>query len=238
MFSANQLIYYRVLGNTIPPEPVSDSHCYLCGGDALSPIPTKKALGSKFTDYASARGDIDTGVCEACVWSLTDKNADIGKHFGKTLGLRLFSHTVDDNNEWRIYSKAHKADIVETLFRGVIPQICIISTSGQKHLLFKARVNPQGQSTGWVMFENEHLMLDAGHFAQVYQHVDALYQAGFNKDTILSGNIFIHKREYVEVWRTHYPAIALLRGQAILELAVYLVTKKGDVDERDDEGVE
>lgn len=217
MKSASQAIYecYK----TLPPP--DEGLCFLCGGSAFDAQPFK--FPPTFTDFDVARGDM--GVCIACRFLMDEKNAVVQEKTvkDKLQRARNYSHFVVDD-EWLILSKAHKAAMRELLTQDYIPGVAIVAVSGQKHLAFKAKVNPPESKAGWVQFEEQCLWVDAFEFSVVMEHVQKLYQQ-HSKDAILSGRYTFYPDTDLALWRQNENAIRTYRDSALLELAVYLATK-------------
>lgn len=201
--------------------------CYFCGGDIYDGIPIKGNIKSTFSDFASCHVTA-THVCSACRWfTLTDKNPDLTAWLGKEnlQSPRTYSHFYH-NEEWLIFSKAHKEQMAGILLGDVMPQVAIIADSGQKHLSFEARVNPPMTRAGWVLFEKRLVWIDQDDFREMFGHVQAMYWAEYTKDAILTGNYQLTGKhsDDVAILLKHEPYLKTVRGQTALELAVWLVT--------------
>jgi hypothetical protein len=229
--SASQYLYtaasHRMHGRT-------NTRCWLCGGPAYESIPVKDWVKSTFTDYHAAQGDYEAGVCVACVWATQYKCEELQLKVGKDKpqNMPAYSHFVV-SGQWHVYSKAQKAKMLALLVssRG-LPIVACVTESGQKHQSFKARVNPSGQSAGWVMFETQHVWLDQAKFSELLSHVQALYNARFSKVAIQTGGYTFYPDSDLALWRQHEFAIRSQRGSALFNLAVYLVQKEENENER------
>lgn len=219
--SATQAIY-----QTLYPLPdVSVGRCYLCNGPAHDSTPAKGVLKVTFTDYDRARGDAEDGICCACTWSLQESNPDAQRFFPKPLSLRMFSHFLI-NGIWQAFTKARKREMSTLLLADVMPEVAVVSESGQKHLLFKSRLNPPGQRAGWLLFEQRMVWLDLAAFQSLYAHVDALYQSRFTKEALLTGRYSFFPDTDLKLWREHESFLRSARGSELLALCIYLVTKE------------
>lgn len=178
-------------------------------------------------------------ICAACAWYMTDPNPDLTAKLQREKGqnMRNYSH-IYITESWHALSKAQKSDIAAFLLSGIVPEVCCIATSGQKHLLFKARVNPPDSAAGWVLYETQQVFVSAAEFKALYARVDAMYQSGYNKQHLLTGAYQFYPDSDLALWREHEPVLRAQRGRALLDLCVYLVTKKEEVesDTEDDAG--
>jgi hypothetical protein len=235
MDTATQIIY-KAAGYAL--DNPADGKCYLCGGIAYASTPIKAVIKPTFNDFNAAQGDMSAGVCSACAWTMTQPNPDVQAKTGKDKPqkFRTYSHLVKDG-VWGVYSKGQKADMLAALLDGIMPEVCIVSESGQKHLAFKAQANPAGQSVGWVQFEEQRFELDLAEFIPLQARIQALYDAGFTKEGIETGNYRFYPDSDMQVFRLHEAAIRNQRGSLTFALALYLTTKPQDHDngKEDDE---
>jgi len=202
--------------------------CYVCGGDLYAPMPIKSVVKTTFNDYQNLH-TMGSGVCSACQWfMLHDKRDDLQQWLGrdKPQSPRTYSHILKDG-QWHILSKGQKPQILECLSGESIPEVCIISVSGQKHLFYKARLNAPSQSAGWVLFEESQIWVDLDEFQELIHHLKAMYlpSYGFSKTSILTGQYHFNAPESMELYTEHEPHIEPYRGGLLLELGVYLITK-------------
>lgn len=229
MVTAPQLLYQKRydLGECV------EGTCYICGGALYKPLPIKDVVKTTFNDYQNVHTD-GTDVCVACQWfMIIDRRTDLQEWLGrdKAQSPRTYSH-IAVGKQWHILSKGQKAEILDLLIGGVMPEVCIIAVSGQKHLFYKARPNPSGQSMGWVLYEEQHVWIDQADFVPLVNHVKALYlpDYGFSKDGILTGRYNFNKPESLDLYLEHEPFVTQYRGSLMLDLAVYLVTKPESED--------
>lgn len=233
MLTAPQLLYQcrYSLGQRV------EGLCYVCGGDLYSPVSITDVIKPTFGDIQSIH-PLGSAVCVACAWFMQhDRREDLAEWLGrdKLQSPRTYSHILKDNI-WYILSKGQKADILDLLITGSMPEVCIISVSGQKHLFYKGKPNQPNQGQGWVLFEETLMWVDQAEFTYVLEHVQGLYlpEGGFNKDQILTGRYAVRTHDQLALLEAHEPHITPYRGGVLLELAVYLMTKP-KVTEREDE---
>lgn len=230
--SASQLLYlhlpYPLHSGILPSN--SAPRCYLCGGPAFDPQPITRLLKSTFTDYNVARGDAGAGICAACAWWMQDKNTDLQTLLGRdkpqkarNYSLFLAPDGAGEAKRTHVLSKAQKREMASLLLSEQgIPDVAVIAVSGQKHLVFKARVNPPGQRAGWVLYEEQHLWLDRLQFGELFDAVQALYRSGYSKEAIETGRYTFYPDSDRTVWRMYEPLVRARRGSIELSLAVYL----------------
>lgn len=142
--------------------------------------------------------------------------------WGVPAKTRNFSHFVADG-EWYYLSKGQKADMRRLLLVGC--PVAVIADSGQKHLIFRARV-------GWWQFEEQALLPCSELLAHLLAPIEALYDAGASKTEIESG-VYDNRTIYkigVAVWQSNESQIKLHRGSLPFKLAVYLAQKE-DADD-------
>lgn len=221
--TASQRLYEAAGHNLANPHA---GLCYFCGGAAYEPTLIKHVIKPTFNDFNAARGDMSAGVCVACVWTLVERSEEMQVKTGKDKlqAFRTYSHFVHGGS-WHVYSKGQKANMLALLRTGVMPEVCVVSESGQKHLAFKARLNPDGQPAGWAMLEESIFWLDLNTFNPLQQRIEAMYLSGYSKDSIGSGNYTFYPNSDIALYRLHEPVFKLHRGSATFALALYLTTK-------------
>jgi hypothetical protein len=205
----------------------ANGSCWLCGGPAYGAIPTAQWVKPSFTDQSSCVGDIAAGVCAACQWATDAKSVELQMHTGKDKPQRMinYSHFATTSG-WIPCSKGDKQQMLDLLLSPAgFPAVAAITESGQKYTGWKARANPPGTKAGWVFFETHHIWLDQSFFSDLIAHIKALYEAGHSKHAILSSQYVLVPGCDLNLWRTHEMAIKTQRGNAMFNLAVYLVQK-------------
>ena len=166
----------------------------MCGGPAFKPTPKKNVIKETFTDHDKIADPKSGVVCAACAWCAAEANPDIKRLSAKADGgeettqkARSYSWFVHE--ERAVYlTKSMKTRMAEMLTLGEFPQLAVVSDSGQKHLIFRARVNPPGQRAGWVQFEEQTVWVDAEELARCLGVSRALIEMGFSKTEVETGN--------------------------------------------------
>lgn len=195
--------------------------CRMCG-IAASGQPFYKWVRPTFTNYDELLdGDI---ICNACLFCTDEQSTLLAKMVGKDKPqrMRTYSHFVIDG-KWRVLSKAHKSEMRDILLNQQ-PQVAIIATSGQKHIIFRARV-------GWWQIEEHSTLPFPDHLRHLLTIVDELYQGGFNKTAIETGQYMSQKAigDFgLMRWHELESLLKPERGSFALELAVFLTQKEQD----------
>lgn len=120
--------------------------CRFCGGNGEG-IQFQDWVKPTFTDRDKLLpGEI---VCNACLFWFEEASQELANITGKDKPQRMrnYSHFVV-NGEWIPLSKGDKARMVELLTSEPFPELAAIADSGQKHIVFRARRNPQGSKAG------------------------------------------------------------------------------------------
>ena len=225
-WSASQKLYFALPGRG-PASVETRGHCYLCSGPAFDTIPTAVFVKPTFTDFNVARGDKNAGVCAACAWWSQEQNAELQEMLARDKPQKARNYSLFlASGKLHILSKAQKADIADLLLAASgLPEVAIIADSGQKHLVFKARVNPPGQRVGWVLFEEHMLWLDQEAFRNLFADIQALYRAGYSKESIGTGRYTFYPDSDRHLWRQTEPRVRPYRGSAPFDLALYLAQR-------------
>lgn len=203
------------------------SMCRFCGSDGTG-ILFAAWVKPTFTDHDKLwPGDF---VCQDCLFWLDEASVVLQARMGKERPQRMrnYSHFVV-NGEWIPLSKGDKARMRDLLLTFPFPEMAAVAESGQKHIVFRARRNPPGQTAGWVQFEEHSLWLEPSEMKAILATVEELYQ-GFSKTEIASGRYApsrILKFGLAE-WQKQEQQIGRQRGSLLLQLALFLAQKKGD----------
>ncbi|HWO99184.1 MAG TPA: hypothetical protein VNL74_00950 [Methylococcus sp.] len=111
------------------------------------------------------------------------------------------------------------------------PFLFVVATSGQKHLIFRARIAHDRESFP-VQFEEETLFVGRRDFADCLADFEALYALGFSKDSILDGTY--HPAQLIKVglaiWRPLEEKIERWRRKSpdLIRLAHFCAQKAED----------
>jgi len=170
-----------------------------------------------FTDWDKLQsGEI---LCQACQFSFAEKSELLTRRTGKEKlqRMRNYSHFVI-GDEWLPLSKADKAQMAHIM---LCEDWCvaIIAQSGQKHLIFRARL-------GIVQFE-EQQMLDLRGLGDLLVTVELLC-SGFSKVEIETGDYAQHRvvKFGLSSWWELESILRSQRQTALFELALFLAQRK------------
>lgn len=193
------------IGLTDHPHPkgktAAGAHCWLCGGSTQDRgWPLRDAINTTFTNHNRAAFPASDAVCWQCVamsfsesWAryvARHPERGLSAHFPQKEGKNLraanwlyFSHLFREG--WHeTPSRARWREIL--LAPPEPPFLAVISTSGQKHLIFRARV-ARSRDRFWLQFEEETVWFAPARFAPVLQDFEALCAMGFSKDSVTTG---------------------------------------------------
>lgn len=212
-----------------PPFPSTDTgQCRICGEDGRG-ISFAKWVADTFTNHDQLYpGDI---ICSVCQFSFAQSSEFLAARVGKDKPQRMqnYSHIVL-SGIWHPLHKGQKAAILDLLRQS--PELVAIGTSGQKHVVFRARV-------GWWQVEEQCVKPDLAALDTCLEVIGKLY-AVFNKAEIASGQYSPNRTlQYVQAWgMDDYLATAATarqwRGTAYFDLALYLAQKASDDDQTND----
>lgn len=210
-----------------PPLGDVPGVCRSCGIDGVG-LPFDDWVKRTFVDFDKLQpGSI---VCSACLFCFDDRNPNLTALTGrdKLQRMRTYSHFVSGG----VWSALHKGQKVEMRDRLLDPatEVAVVSLSGQKHLLFRAR-------PGWWQIEEEATAPFPSELRRLMAAVDELL-AVFSKREIESGRwsqsriLKFGPARWMELERAIKPA----RGTIRLELAVFLGQKEECGTGEDSEG--
>jgi hypothetical protein len=215
-FNCTSAIYEAARQPTIEGEV--KGICRTCGADSVG-ILFSSWVKDSFTNHDLLReGSI---VCRACLFCFEEKSEILKAKTGrdKPQKMRTYSHFVVDG-EWFPLTKADKRKMRELLKAS--PTVAVIAESGQKHLLFRARV-------GWWQFEEISMLPDWARVESMLPAIEELL-TGFSKAEIESGNYNLYKVDKFGVRRWHELAQPLLKVNlsAYFQLAIFLAQKESE----------
>lgn len=219
-----QAIIYHAAG--APPMAGGTSGaCRMCG-QIDTGIDFAGWVKDTFTDHDKLYPG--TILCHACQFCTAEASELLQSLTGKDKPQRMrnYSHFVVDGI-WYPLSKGDKRRMRELL---PTAQVAIIATSGQKHIIFRAR-------PGWWQIEEQAMRPDVAGWQATQALTDSLY-AGFTKEEIEAGRYGQHRiRAFgIERWYTLEQQIRPLRGSLLLQLAIFLAQKEERHDQPGDSG--
>lgn len=194
--------------------------CRTCGADGVG-LPFDQWVKDTFTDHN--RLGPGTIVCHACLFCFDESSMLCAQRVGKDKPQRMrnYSHFVVDG-VWTPLSKGNKRDMRTLLFAA--PSVAVIADSGQKHIIFKARV-------GWWSFEEQPIYPCPERLQYLLDPIEQLYNAGANKHEIETGH-YSQKTllKILPLWRALDPLLQPYRGGLPLQLAMFLAQKDASDD--------
>ncbi|MBB1074523.1 hypothetical protein HUU62_08875 [Rhodoferax sp. 4810] len=216
-------------GNYPPPRVGKDSHCWLCGGETNGVgWQLKDALSNNFTDCNSAARLDSNTLCQACAATASSvgwvqyvnshPERGLWTHFPEKEGKMVracnwlyFSHVFSLPDYHETPTRARWRDVLSD--PPLPPFLLIMAVSGKKQILFKGRISYSRESY-WVQYETTRIFIQRQQFIDCLTAFELLYNAGFSKDSILTGDY--HKGQLLKVgltaWREMENAIKPYRN--------------------------
>lgn len=188
--------------------------CRITGKEAEG-IKFESWVKKTFTDYNYLfDGDI---ISNEALFCFEEGSEYLAKKVNrdKPQRFRTYTHIVE-NDEWHMLSKAQKQEIYNLIVNGD-PEVCVISDSGQRHLLFKHKL-------GTWQFEDQHIKRDKSKLAEIKLIGDEMLTNGFSKNEMLFGHYAQHRimKYGIKNWKLAEDKLREYRGSAIFDLAIWL----------------
>jgi hypothetical protein len=199
---------------TFPEIPeCEDDRCWLCGGLTHGHgTPRKKTIKPTFTNHDIAKYPPSDSICEACTWGLSQ--------------MSLRNYSIVATKEGLLHPS--KLQIRDMLIKPPeSPFVFTIAISGQKWLHILARVN-YSSAIFYVQYEETQIQIKPIYFHHLIEPIEKLYNGGFTKDEIRTGNYQIHKilAFGIEALQDIEIQLSNARGSRIFELAVDMAKKE------------
>ncbi len=222
-------------GDYRPPKPVAGDRCWLCGGATGGDGWPLTALPDTFANHNLARVQHSPCICDACMalgskppWeAYVADHPEMGLKTGHAVSWRFYSHLFwagghrcPTRPEWRVI-------LVEPPDP---PFVAAITTSGQKHLLFRASI-AQSAERFPVQFEERALVIRSGVIVDAISAVEGILAAGARRDEIAEGAYASDtwRRVGIAPLRRAEAAAAVLRRTAPDEWALAIHVARGRV---------
>lgn len=178
--------------------------------------PFGKWVKKTFSDYSDLHeGEIISNAAAFCFCEVDQTLADlIGA--SKPQNFRTYTHIIDAEGVWHCYTKADKAKIVDRMLEGA--QLVSITSTGQKHLLFKNRI-------GFWQYDNLHVPVDIPAFRRMHSRMMELLADGYNQREIATGEYKYPTivKIGLETHLRNAEELAAWRGAPLFELAAALM---------------
>jgi hypothetical protein len=135
-------LLWRAAGAPALPSDERAGLCCLCGAESAG-APFARWVKDSFTNWDLLHSG--TIACRACLFCAEEQSRLLQSLTGreKPQKMRTYSHFIV-GGRWRALTKGEKPEMRRLLAQN--PEVAVISVTGQKHLLFRARA-------GWWQFE-------------------------------------------------------------------------------------
>lgn len=204
------------------------THCVFCGMEKEG-TSFNDWVKPTFTDHDKLQdGSI---VCDDCLFWFDERSEKLARIIGKDKPQRMrnYSHFVV-GGEWTPLSKGDKVKMQALLLDDSFPELAVIAESGQKHIVFRARRNLPGGTSGWIQFEEQSLFVVPGELKQLLDIIEQLY-VGFSKTEIETGNYKGYRvvKFGLKCWQALEADLRDKRGSLLFRLTIFLA-QKGELD--------
>lgn len=141
-----------------------------------------------FTDYASLYPG--TIISNQALFCFEEASELIAKKVNKDKPQRFRTYThIVVSGEWYVLTKAQKKEIYDLIINNE-PDVCVISDSGQRHLLFKHKI-------GTWQFEDQFIQRDKETLTKIKLIGDELISNNFSKVEIFCNGLFYNRIEII-----------------------------------------
>lgn len=218
----------------LPPRYGTSDTCWLCGGRTDGRgwyQPT--ALPPTFVGLGMIEAPTSDAVCQPCMYSCSKASWEAYVAAHPERGLKT-GHAMS----WRFYSHAcwpgHHECPTRARWRELLieppapPFLFVVSTSGQKHLIFRSVV-ATGREVFPVRLEETLLWVRHDELVPCLAVVEALYALGFSKDSLTTGQYHAGQLLKVgaEAWRPLDVALRAWRRRRpdLVTLAIHVAQR-------------
>lgn len=171
-------------------------------------------------------------ICHKCAFWFEQKSVPLQQKMNKDKPQKMqnYSHfLLGEELEWVPVSKGNKREMARLLLTSPFPRMAAIAVSGQKHLAFRARRNPPGESKGWIQFEEQAIWIYPGVLLDHIETIKKLIN-DFSKSEIGSG-IYSSNRIMkfgLDRWDEAESKLRKVRGSPVFPVALFLSQKDED----------
>lgn len=229
------------IANYQPPVPKkgdqfgTDERCYLCGGatDGVG-WPIHAAIKPTSVMFNLAADPHSATVCQSCVATQAKgtfddyaaRRPELGLKTGKPMSWRCYSHACTETSHECPDRPRWRKLLVNP---PEPPFVFVISTSLQKHLLFRSAVS-RSRDRYFVLLEDVLVIVHRQRLESLFGLFEQLYNLGFSKDSILSGDYHHGQLQKVGIsaWRPLEELIAEYRRHLpqLMQLAHYCAQRE------------
>lgn len=175
------------------PEEGIAGPCWLCGGgEPTGGWPRTAVISPSFTNHPLAAAPASDAVCQACAYMLSGASWKAYVDAGPDRGLKAV-HPLS----WKSYSHVFAAGLHECPTRQSWrawleappepPFLFLLAESGQKHIIFRARVS-HSRGDYWVQVEEDSVLVNRSALVDVIALFEGMLALGFTRDEIRTGN--------------------------------------------------
>ena len=200
--------------------------CKICGQSDEGTL-FKNWVKPTFTNFDMLQeGSI---ICNNCLFWFNEQDKELAKKVGKDKPqrMRTYSHVIK-SGIWTPYLKNQKQELFSQIITFPFPELCAIADSGQKHIVFRAARNKQGQKNGFIQFEEQKVFINVDEFLNLYNIVNKLYQV-FNLNEIKTGCYLNFKKVkefgFDDLYKSENK-IKKYRSSSLFELTLFFAKKE------------
>lgn len=224
---------YGAVAAHIKDEP---GFCRVTGEWCERTAPADKALGANFTDQTMYSRPDSTRVGVPAIWACSGKGNQTIRLWsvvaapGVTLPASQPKAWLQNTPGLCLTNRANTAPVANMLTNPPPGEwVVSIAVSSQKHVLPYATTN-HGDGPWTVRMENTDVTSTPTVFRAVITHAAHLRGLGHHSEKVLAGipdMSRIKTPEDLTAWKTHADPLGPYTGSAVLELALWCLTKEG-----------
>lgn len=201
--------------------------CWLCGQpcDGYGGVDAQSTVADTWTNADWVESPRARWLCAPCALSIGQNLPWPGRD--RPQRMQNYSHLVV-GGRWHAMTKSDQSPAVDVLLHPPSgPWFLGLTTTGQKHMIFRTPVN-HGGNRWYVRFEEQVVSCDTRLFSWLLSEALALYEVGLTKEAILTGSPspgMLVRPGAMEAWGARSIVLAPYIRGAALALAVFLMRK-------------
>jgi CRISPR type IV-associated protein Csf1 len=202
-------------------DPTWSGMCLICGAESRGGIPSKKMLGSNYTDWSRHKSPESDHICPACAFTML-LNTESSR-------CTLYRYSFIAAEQLHICNRAEMRDWI--INPPEPPFVMAVAVSQKKHLAIKSRVS-YNRDTYFCMLEEECIQVNRHLAKDIINICEALRGIGFTKDEIAKGTIRYDKIKdfksdcYDKINHLLRPCM----GMRVFALCLHVSQKKNEED--------